>query len=361
MKSYSNLWEKFISKNNIKLAIHNGVKGKGKRKRVKKILDRIDSYADEIYDYVMHYYNHKHSKIKIIEGSGGKEREIIVPRMDEHIVHHMIIQTIMPLLTKGMYKHTYSSIPGRGMHQCRKKIESWITNDPDNCKYCMKLDIRKFFDSIDHHILKNRFAKYIKDKAMLWIIEQVIDAIDKGLPLGFFTSHWFANWLLQPLDHLIKENMHIKHYARYMDDMVLFSSNKDDLKKALKAIRKWLKEHNLTLKSNWQIFRFDYITKKGKHKGRELDFIGFKYYCNKVILRKKLMLKLTRKAKKIEKKGKFTIHDARQLMSQFGLVDWADVYQVYKKYVAPYITIKACKERISKYDKQLAQAQLLLN
>ena len=226
---------------------------------------------------------------------------------------------------------------------------------PPHCKYCLKLDIRKFFDSIDHDILKERLSKYIKDKKFIKLIFEVIDATEVGLPIGFYTSHWLANWFLQPLDHMILEDLDgADHYCRYMDDMVIFSSNKRKLHRVKEAIEIWLNDNGLKLKDNWQIFRFDYI-KHGEHRGRALDFIGFKIYRDKTLLRKRLMLRLTRKAKKIQKKNDFTIHDAHQMMSYLGWIDWSDTYQVYKKYVAPIITFKKCRKRISQYDKRRAK------
>ena len=136
-----------------------------------------------------------------------------------------------------------------------------------------------------------------------------------------------------------------------MDDMILFGSNKRKLHEARRLIERWLNDHGLQLKSNWQVFRMDYI-KKGKHHGRVLDFIGFKFYRDRTTLRKSLMKKLKRKAKKIAKKKKFTIHDAHQMMSYLGYVDWSDTYKVYKRYCANHASFTKCRKYISHYDKK---------
>lgn len=351
MKSYNHLWEICVSDENIRHSALKASIGKRGRGQVRRIVDNIDNYVGIIHDYASDFYNYDHKPIKIKDGSSGKEREIIVPRFKEHVVHHMAVNAMMPLLTKGMYKHTYSSIPGRGLHMGKKKLKAWIEKDGKNCKYCLKLDIKKFFNSIDTKLLSKKFHKYIHDKKFLHLIDTILEASDKGLPLGFYTSHWFANWLLQPLDHYIKEVLKVKHYIRYMDDMVLFGSNKRKLHKAKDAIEEFLHSLGLRLKENWQLFRFDYI-KKGEHYGRPLDFIGFKFYRDRVVLRKSIMLRMTRKARKIQKKGKCTIHDARQLMSYIGWIDWSDTYKVYAKYVAPHMNIKKCRDYISQYDKK---------
>ena len=355
MKSYNNLWEKFISEENIRTCIEKAAVGKRKRNSVKRALSDIDTYVGIIRSYAENFENATHQEITIRDGNSGKERIIIVPRFKEHVIHHMVVQTMLPLLTTGMYKHTYSSIPGRGLHKCMKKMKAWIEHDPRNVKYCLKLDVKKFFNSIDHEVLIDKMRKYIKDERFLSVVIEIINASDRGIPIGFYTSHWFANWLLQPLDHLIKEELGVKYYVRYMDDMVLFGSNKRKLHEARKRIEEFLNnELHLRLKENWQLFRFDYIDKHGEHRGRALDFVGFKFYRDKIVLRKSIMLRLTRKIRKINKKGKLTIFDAHQLMAWLGWIDWTDTYNVYCKYVAKTINFKRCRKRISDYDHELA-------
>lgn len=357
MHTYSNLWNNFANKEHIRKCVYKAAEGKYDRNQVKKIIKNIDEYVDHIYDYVNDFHNYDHEPVHIKDGSSGKDREIIVPLFDEHVVHHMIVDSLMPMFTRGMYTHTYSSIPGRGLHKCSKKIRAWIQNDPKGVKYCLKMDIRKFFNSIDHNVLRNELHKYINDQKMLDLLDILIEATKDGIPLGFYTSHWFANWLLQSLDHLIVEVLDgVAHYARYMDDMVVFGSNKRKLHRVKDRIEEWLNDRNMNLKDNWQVFRFDYI-KDGRHYGRPLDFIGFEFWRDKTLLRKSLMLKLTRKASKINKKGFCTIHDARQLMSYFGWVDWADCYKLYVEYVSPYIQIKKCRDYISQYDKMHIKLQ----
>lgn len=100
----------------------------------------------------------------------------------------------------------------------------------------------------------------------------------------------------------------------------MFGKNKKELKCCLEKIREFLKTLDLDIKGNWQIFRFDYIDKNGKRKGRPLDFIGFKFYRDKTILRKPIMYKATRKASKLEKKEKLTWYDACQVLSYIWVI-----------------------------------------
>ena len=135
--------------------------------------------------------------------------------------------------------------------------------------------------------------------------------------------------------------------------MVIFCSNKKELHNIKDAISSYLNNNlGLTLKKNWQVFRFDYI-KNGEHYGRCLDFIGFKFYRDKLVLRKSIMLKVSRKARKMSKKDRESLHDIRQLLSYLGWLSCTDTYNMYLKHIKPYINMGKYKKRISEYDKFL--------
>ena len=216
------------------------------------------------------------------------------------------------------------------------------------------MDIHHFFDSIPHDILKRMLTRKIHDERMLELLFKILDVTEVGLPLGFYTSQWLSNWFLQGLDHFIKEQLHAVHYARYMDDMVIFGSNKKVLHQIRLAISEYMaSELGLSLKGDWQVFRFSY-TVNGEDKGRPLDFMGFQFYRNRTVLRKSIMLKATRKARKIHKKPyqgrKPTVHDYRQMMSYLGWIDCTDTYGMYLKHIKPMINFQKMKRYVSHCD-----------
>lgn len=280
-----------------------------------------------------------------------------------------------PMFYKGMYEYSCGSILGRGAILGQRCIEKFIqknniSNPPKGCKwnksnikYVLKIDIKHFFENINVDILKEKFAKHIKDDKMLWLLNSILlsnivkhkdQEIDIGLPIGYYTSQWFANWYLQDLDHFIKEELHIRCYVRYMDDMVMFGANKKELRKCLERIKIFLKTLDLEVKDNWQIFRFDYIDQKtGKRKGRCIDFIGFKFYRDRTVLRKPIMYKATRKAGKLEKKKHLTWYDACQVLSYLGYFKHSDTWSCREKYISNKISTKACKRVVSKHSKLL--------
>ena len=290
--------------------------------------------------------------IYIYDGISRKERIIIVPTAEELLVQHNVVNALKPMFCKGMYEHSYASLPGRGAHKGKQVIEKWIRADKKNCKYVLKMDIKHFFDSIPHELLKAKLRKTIHDDKMMDLLFRIIDVTEIGIPLGFYTSQWLSNWYLQGLDHYIKENLGAVHYMRYMDDMVIFGSNKKVLHRMRQTVADYLEsELGLELKANWQVFRFSYIDHDGKERGRDLDFMGFRFYHNRTILRKSIMFKATRKARKISKKEKPTILDARQMLSYLGWIDCTDTYYMYDKWIKPYISFKELKCKVSQFDR----------
>lgn len=330
----------------------NSSKGKRNRHMMRDMYNNPDRWIPIIQRWCESYKNPPHHPVQIYDGITRKKRVIICPTNKEQVIHHMLCNVLKPIFMHGMYEHSYGSIPGRGGVLGKKNIEKWLANDRKNCKYVLKIDIHKFFDSVPHDILKDKLNLIIKDKRFLDILFEVIDETEVGLPLGFYTSQWLANWYLSDLDHYIKEELKACHYIRYMDDMVVFGSNKRKLHNMLRQIEAYLNNVlGLELNPKWQVFRFDYI-KNGKHYGRDLDFMGFRFFCNRTIMRKSIMLNCSRKAKAISKKRKPNVYDARQMISYIGWLDYTDTYDFYLEYVKPYVNIQKLKRRVAADDKR---------
>jgi RNA-directed DNA polymerase len=154
--------------------------------------------------------------------------------------------------------------------------------------YCLKLDIKKFYPNIDHNILKLLLRKKIKDQNLLWLLDEIIDSA-KGLPIGNYLSQYFANFYLTYFDHWIKEQMKVKHYFRYADDIVILHSDKEYLHSILSAIRNYFSKNlKLEIKSNYQVFPV---------KSRGIDFVGYVFYHTHILLRKRIKQNFARKLK----------------------------------------------------------------
>lgn len=364
MKSYNHLFEKLISNENIKTAIIKSSKRKRRRSDVKRVLQNEDNYIKKIQKLLTEqtYVIKKHNAVKIYDGSSKKARLIVQPKyVYEQIIHHAAVQVLQPIFMKGMYEYSCGSIPNRGGHYGKRYIEKFIKkNNNSEIKYCLKIDIRHYYQNIDINIMKQKLRRIIHDERMLYVLDLILDSniamfegeeINMGLPIGYYTSQWFANFFLQDFDHFVKEKLHAKCYVRYVDDIILFGSNKKKLHNDFIEIKKFLEQLNLEIKPNWQIFKFDYIGKDGKRKGRPLDYMGFKFYRDKTTLRRSIMLKATRKAKRIYKKGNFTWFDSSQILSYMGWFKHTDTYNVYLKFIKPFVCVEACRKLLSQKQK----------
>ena len=190
--------------------------------------------------------------------------------------------------------------------------------DRNGTKYCLKIDIRKFYDNVDHAALKRIIRYKIADEQLLRLLDKIIDSNgkEKGLPIGNFTSQYFANLYLAYFDHWVKEELTILvkakfgvefYYFRYMDDMVMLCSDKAALHFILGMIGLYLAaELKVEIKPNWQIFPVN---------DRGIDYVGFKQNHYGILLRKGILMRFYKKFRKISKK--YEIKDKTALKHLF--------------------------------------------
>lgn len=367
MKSYNHLFEKAISDEIMDPALDDGIKGKKDRPEIQDILRNRIKYKQILRQKIIagDLVPFMHQATLRIDRCNGKPRIIVPPRFDkeepEQWIHHIVIKTLKPIIMKGMYQFSCGSIPGRGIHYGKKYLEKFIKENKSEIKYVLKFDIHHFYESINIDLLKERFRKIIHDERMLKLIFYILDSNEYqldgelykgGLLIGFYPSQWFANFFLQPFDHFIKENLKVKCYVRYMDDCVIFGRNKKELHQKLYAIEQYLGKMDLELKSNYQIYRFDYIDRQGNRRGRFIDFMGFKFYRDKTTIRKGIFARATRTARRISKKEKVTWFDAARMLSYKGWFKRTNTYKAFMKYIAPFVNLGKLRKIMSNYSKR---------
>ena len=338
---------------NIKKAIMKSSLGKRDQKRVKNIIENIDHYASLIQKMLLtKSYKPSPYVIKNIhDGANKKDRIIYKPRyFPDQIIHWALMLQLEPVIMRGMYEYSCGSVPGRGTSYGQKVLRKWLDSDPKGTKYCLKMDISKFYPSIDNEILKEKFRGKVKDKSCLWLIDTIIDS-SQGLPIGNYTSQWFSNFYLQVLDHWIKEYLGVKYYIRYVDDLVLLGPNKKKLHKVRKALDFYLSIISLDIKDNWQVFKVD---------SRGIDFLGFRFFRNKSILRKRNALRIRRRFKKISKKGRLNYRDACAVISYWGWIKRSDSYSFYQS-IKEFVSLKNAKKVVSSYAKIRTHRQCIQN
>lgn len=367
MKSYNHLFEKAISDEIMDPALDDGVEGKKDRPEIQDIIRNRIKYKQILRQKIIagDLVPFVHQATLRIDRCNGKPRIIVPPRFDkeepEQWIHHIVIKTLKPIIMKGMYQFSCGSIPGRGIHYGKKYLEKFIRENKSEIKYVLKFDIHHFYESINVDLLKERFRKIIHDERMLKLIFYILDSNEYqldgelykgGLLIGFYPSQWFANFFLQPFDHFIKENLKVKCYVRYMDGCVIFGRNKKELHQKLYAIEQYLGKMDLELKSNYQIYRFDYIDRQGNRRGRFIDFMGFKFYRDKTTIRKGIFARATRTARRISKKEKVTWFDAARMLSYKGWFKRTNTYKAFKKYIAPFVNLGKLRKIMSNYSKR---------
>ena len=279
----------------------------------------------------------------------------------DHIIHWMLIQTIHDSIMRGMYEHSYGSIPKRGIDAARNTVEKWVRLD-EKAKYFVKLDIRKFYPSIDHDLLKASFRHVIKDDRLLSVIDEVIDCVPSGVPIGTYTSQWFANFFLQPLDHHIKQDMcklrrgkrtnWAAHYLRYMDDMLILGTSKRDLEKAVKEVIRYCRDKlHLEIKPCWEIRRIAMNSEDVGTGIAPIDIVGYRFYRDHTEVRGGIFLHTSRLATKIEKRlrerGEVLLRDAEGIVSLCGWFAHADSKYFTEHYIEPKVDLKLMREVIS--------------
>ena len=216
-----------------------------------------------------------------------KERLILSLNLKDKIINHMVGYILFGVLDKSLIDSNVAVRVNKGTSYGVKLVKKYIKNLNYNY-YCLKIDIKKYFYSINHNVLKDLLNKKIKDKLFLDILYKIIDSSNEdyilkyakvhninlkkgyGLPIGNLTSQILGIFYLNDLDHYIKEELKIKYYIRYMDDMVLFNKDKDYLKYCLDKIIIYLKNYDLELNNK------TVITKNS------LCFLGYRFYYKKI-------------------------------------------------------------------------------
>jgi hypothetical protein len=345
MKRYGYLYPKIVDIQTIKTAMLKASLGKRDRKHVKEVLDNIEYFSHEIQKMLVEktYVPSPYSVKKIYDGAHKKERVIYKPRFyPDQIIHWALMLVLEPVMMRGMYAYTCGSVPGRGTTYGQKVLRKALDTDYKGTKYCLKMDIEKFYPSIDQDLLKKMFRKIIKDRDCLWLVNTIIESTDSGLPIGNYTSQWFSNFFLQDLDHFIKEKLGVKNYIRYVDDLVILGGNKRRLHQVRKEIEQFLNHKNLRLKKNWQVF----LVSK-----RFIDFLGLKFYRNRTTLRKANSLRIRRRMAKIAKKKSMSYLDACAIVSYWGWIKRSDSFKFYRKYVRGIVSLTQARGVIRNHAK----------
>lgn len=276
MKRIGYLYDKIVNIDNLYLAEKRAKKGKKLRKDIIEFNKNSNDNILQLYKELKEetYKTGEYYHFTIYE---PKARNISKLPYRDRIVHQAIINILEPIFVKSFVPNTYSCIKKRGISRALLNLEKSLENHK-NTEFCLKLDIKKFYPSISNTILKKLLKNKFKDKKLLKLLDNIIDSIN-GLPLGSYTSQFFANFYLNGLNKWLLEEKKVKHLFVYCDDIVILNKDKDFLHSLRRDIQLYL-THNLELElSNYQVFP---VSKRG------IDFLGYKSFHTHRLLRKSI-------------------------------------------------------------------------
>lgn len=373
MTGTKDLFNSICSMDNLYRAYQNAKSGKGWYKEVKQIEKRPFYYLAGL-QYMLKNHLFKTSEYEIfILNEGKKKRDVYkLPFFLDRIAQWAILQVIEPFLVANMTADTYSAIPGKGIQPIvndlrgyyktkrvdGKKKSVWVPSillsDEENTRYCYKIDLHHYYQSINHEVLKQKFRKVFKDPELLWLLDEIVDSINTateedlielslsgeievdpntGIPIGNYMSQYSGNFYLSSFDHWVKEELHVKHYYRYMDDVVIFASSKEELHEIHRKVTAYTRDYlHLNIKGNYQIF---------PTKVRGVDFVGYRFFGEYTLLRKSTAINFKRKMRACRKKMENNIPPTYSEWCSFnsykGWLGNCDSYRLFKKYMEPLI------------------------
>lgn len=288
MKTYKNLWDRFISEENFEIAYANSIKRKKKQRQIREFNEDKENNLKKVRELVISgkFRTSEYTAMKVYE---PKERLIYkLPYAPDRIVQHAIMNILRPILTTKFIENSYACVEGKGPHKASQKCAEF-TRKYD---YCLKCDIHHFYPSVDQRILSGMLHRIINDDKFMKIIDDVVFSFPggKNVPIGNYCSQWFGNFYLTYLDNFVLHELKCGKYIRYCDDFLLFSNDKNFLKFCRKRIADYISDILCLEFSKAEIFS----TKQG------VDFCGYRDFKDYVLLRKSTAKRIRKRIIKIE-------------------------------------------------------------
>lgn len=336
MKRHGNLFEKIITLENIALAHKKAKKDKSFYKEVEEV-DKNPEYHFKIIQEMLvnkTYTIAPDDYIMFTKMDKGKLREIYkLDYFPHRIIQHSLNNIIEEILLSTFISNTFASIPKRGIHLALKRMGGDIVNSSYETQHCLKVDIKKFYPSINQEICSQLFRKKFKDKDLLWLIDTIIFSMDggKGIAIGSLFSQWAGNFYMTCFDHWMKEENGVKYYYRYCDDIVILHHDKVFLHSLKLKMDNYLSKHlKLKIKDNWQVF---------PTRVRGVDFIGYRHFGDYVLLRKStaktMKRKMSRLLRRCESGYKMSYGEWCSVNSYNGWLKWCNGHNLYRMYIKP--------------------------
>lgn len=319
MKRHGNLFEQITDVDNIYLAYQKARKGKSWQNTISRFDDDLDENIFNIRDSLVEktFTTSPYIERMIYE---PKQRIIYkLPFNPDRVVQHALMNVLEPIWNSLFIHDSYSCRMGKGIHAASRRTMDFIRAAGPGA-YCLKMDIRKFYPSIDHDILFGIVQRKIKCPDTLWLLEDIIYSIPggKNVPIGNYTSQWLGNLYMNELDQFLKHEMKIRHYIRYCDDFILLHQDKRFLARMAEEIETFLAgKLDLKLSKN-DIFP---VT-------QGIDFLGYRHFPDHILIRKSTAKRIKRRMQELPgqlARGEITADQYRSsIASTEGWLKWAN-------------------------------------
>ncbi len=284
MKRVGNLIERIADYDNLHLAFIKACRGKQGKAEVAKFRAQFDLNIRRLRESIL-TESADIGNYNYFEIHDPKTRIICAASFPERVLHHAVMNVCHDIFDRSLIYDTYATRKGKGVYAALDKAMKCMSN----YKYVVKLDYRKYFDSIDHEILKQKVGRLFKDRALLNLLTQIIDSYNvkegKGVPIGNLTSQYFANHYLSSLDHRMKEIVRVPIYIRYMDDVLMMDNDRVRLKGAVKDLI-YYSATNLKLALKSPVYR---VAASG------VPFLGYVVHPNYLTLNGRSKIRFRRK------------------------------------------------------------------
>jgi retron-type reverse transcriptase len=326
MRRIGNLWDKITDIENIKLAHRQARKGKSFYSEVMMVDADLDKYAKQIQDLLLSR-EFDTSEYETEERFDGRKIRTIhkLPYYPDRIVQHALLNVVGPIFTRSFIRDTFQSISGRGTSDAMKRVKTLVRSN--NCPaYAIKIDVKKYYPSVNNELLKIEVRRKIKCQNTLWLIDNIIDSIE-GLPIGNYTSQHLGNLYLSRLDWMVKQEYKPQGYFRYCDDIVFMDSNKAKLLLIKAKIIEQLVKLKLEIKKNWNLYT---VAKDG------IDFVGFVFRPKFTRLRKTIATNFKANCKRLRNNIKLLDKKTAlsSLMAYKGWVKSANAKKLWRNHVS---------------------------
>ncbi len=289
MKRVGNLIEKIADIDNLFDAYYKARRGKQHKCSVQQYAQHIEENLVSLRHQILSgdIEVGAYHRFKIYD---PKERVICAAPFSERVLHHAIMNICKPVFERHLIYDTYATREGKGIYAAIERAVPAMRK----YSYVAKLDIRKYFDSVSHNILKVKLRRLFKDKILLILFDKIIDSYcvtpGCGIPIGNLTSQYFANYYLSATDHFVKETLQVPVYVRYMDDMLLFAESSEKLQQYINSVTYFIEQTtSLTVKP--------YVKNKVEY---GISFLGYRLYPHKVMLNRGSRKRFIRKIKQYE-------------------------------------------------------------